>query len=422
MNLTMNDAKKTNATLSHSLDLKKIQADFPALRQNIHNNPLVYLDNAATSQKPNSVIEAINHYYKYDNANVHRGVHALSQRATLGYEAARTALKIFINARSEKEIVFVRGTTEAINLIAQSYGRNFLKADDEIIISQIEHHSNIVPWQLLCGQIGAKLKVIPINQAGELLMDEFENLLTDKTKIVAVGHISNALGTINPIKEIIKKAKTIGAITVIDGAQAAPHTKINVQELDCDFYAFSGHKMFGPTGIGVLYGREELLNKMPPYQGGGEMIKMVSFDKTIYNDLPHKFEAGTPNIAGAIGLAKAVDYLNNIGLSDIENYEHELLQYATKKALEVPGLKLIGTAKNKASILSFVLDFAHAHDVGTILDREGIAIRSGHHCAMPAMEFFGVAATIRASFAFYNSKEDVDKLILGLEKVREVFQ
>lgn len=403
------------------LDSEKFRADFPALNQLVHDKPLVYLDNAATAQKPQCVIDAINHYYTHDNANVHRGVHALSQRATVGYEHARNSVKNFVNACSEKEIIFVRGATEAINLVAQSYGRAFLKAGDEIIISHMEHHSNIVPWQLLCEQIGAVLNVIPINKHGELLMSEYEKLLSPKTKIVAVGHISNALGTINPIKEIIEKAQAIGAITLIDGAQAAPHTKIDVQALGCDFYAGSGHKMFGPTGIGFLYGREALLEKMPPYHGGGEMIKMVDFNKTVYNDLPHKFEAGTPNIAGAIGLTAAIDYLTHIGLDKIEAYEHELLAYATKKALATDGLKLIGTAKNKASILSFLLDFAHAHDVGTILDMEGIAIRAGHHCAMPAMEFFGVAATIRASFAFYNTKEDVDKLFLGLEKVRKIF-
>ncbi len=403
-------------------DIDKIKLDFPILQQTVHGKPLVYLDNAATSQKPKVVIDAIKNYYEKDNANVHRGVHALSQRATLGYEAARKEVTKFINANSIKEIIFVRGTTEAINLVAQSYGRKFLKAGDEIIISQMEHHSNIVPWQLLCEQIGAILKVIPINIAGELLLDEYEKLLSKKTKLVAIGHISNALGTINPIKEIITKAKTVGAITLIDGAQAAPHIQIDVQALDCDFYAFSGHKMYGPTGIGVLYGKENLLEKMPPYQGGGEMIKMVSFSKTIYNDLPHKFEAGTPNIAGAIGLAAAIHYLKNIGLDLIAAYEHELLDYATTEALKIPGLKLIGTAKNKANILSFILDFAHAHDVGTILDLQGIAIRSGHHCAMPVMEFFKVPATIRASFAFYNTKSDVDHLIGGLEKVREVFK
>lgn len=405
-----------------AFDAEKYRRDFPALQQLVHGKPFVYLDNAATSQKPQSVIDAITHYYEYDNANVHRGVHALSQRATLAYEAARTEAAKFINAKSSKEIIFVRGTTEAINLVAQSYGRNFLKANDEIIISHLEHHSNIVPWQLLCEQIGAKLKVIPMNQAGELCLDEYKKLLSDKTKIVSIGHISNALGTINPIQEMINLAKAVGAITVIDGAQAAPHTRIDVQTLDCDFYAFSSHKMYGPTGIGVLYGKENLLEKMPPYQGGGEMIKMVSFSKTLYNDLPHKFEAGTPDIAGAIGLGAAIRYLNSIGIGNIAAYEKELLAYATERALQVPGLTLIGTAKNKASILSFILDFAHPHDVGTILDIEGIAIRSGHHCAMPVMEFYKIPATVRASFAFYNTKADVDRLIQGLEKVREVFK
>lgn len=403
-------------------DVNNIKLDFPILQQTVHGKPLVYLDNAATSQKPKVVITAIKNFYEKYNSNVHRGLHELSEKATNAYETARQEVANFINAKSSKEIIFVRGTTEAINLIAQSYGRNFLKPNDEIIISHLEHHSNIVPWQLLCDQIGAILKVIPINQQGEILIDKYEKLLSSKTKIVAISHVSNALGTINPVKEMIQKAKAVGAITVIDGAQAAPHIAIDVQSLDCDFYAFSGHKMFGPTGIGVLFGKEKLLEKMPPYHGGGEMIKMVSFNKTIYNDLPHKFEAGTPDIAGAIGLAAAIQYLKNIGLETIAAYEHELLNYATEKALSVPGLKLIGTAANKASILSFVLDFAHAHDVGTILDLEGIAVRSGHHCAMPVMDFFKVPATVRASFAFYNTQADVDRLIQGLTKVREVFK
>ncbi len=404
------------------ININKIRKDFPALNQSVHGKPLVYLDNAATSQKPQCVIDAVNHYYCHDNANVHRGVHALSQRATLAYESGRDTLKTFINAKSIKEIVFVRGATEAINLVAQSYGHAFLKKGDEVLISHIEHHSNIVPWQLMCERTGAVLKVIPINQKGELIFSEFEKLLSEKTKILAVGHISNALGTINPIKKLIEKAKAFGAVTLIDGAQALPHCQVDVQDLDCDFYVGSGHKMFGPTGIGFLYAKEALLEKMPPYHGGGEMIKMVSFDKTIYNDLPHKFEAGTPNIAGAIGLKAAIDYISEIGLNHIAAYEHDLLKYATHKAEAFSGLNLIGTADNKTSILSFLLDFAHAHDVGTILDMEGVAIRSGHHCAMPAMEFYGVPATIRASFAFYNTHEEVDKLFQALEKVREIFQ
>lgn len=410
------------AAVKMEFDVEKIRNDFPVLHQIVHGKPLVYLDNAATSQKPQMVIDAISHYYEYDNANVHRGAHTLSERATLAYEAARKDVAKFIHANSVKEIIFVRGTTEAINLVAQSYGRAFLKADDEIIISYLEHHSNIVPWQLLCEQTGAKLKIIPINAIGELLFEEYKKLLSDKTKIVAVGHISNALGTINPVQEIIKAAKAVGAITLVDGAQAAPHMPIDVQALDCDFYAFSGHKMVGPTGIGILYGKENLLEKMPPYQGGGEMIKMVSFTKTIYNDLPHKFEAGTPDIAGAIGLGTAINYLNGIGLKNIAAYEQQLLTYAIEKISNVAGLRLIGTAKHKASIVSFILDFAHAHDAATILDTEGIAIRSGHHCAMPLMEFFKVSATVRASFAFYNTKADVDRLLEGLEKVREIFK
>lgn len=399
-----------------------IKKDFPILQQKVHGKSLVYLDNAATSQKPRCVIDAIEQYYALNNANVHRAVHTLSERATLAYEEARQELARFIHTATPKEIIFVRGATEAINLVAQSYGRSFLKAGDEIIISHIEHHSNIVPWQLLCDQIGAVLKVIPMNIAGELIESEYEKLLSPKTKIVAIAHVSNALGTINPIKEMLVKAKAAGAITLVDGAQAAPHLKIDVQDLNCDFYALSGHKMFGPTGIGILYGKAELLDRMPPYHGGGEMIKMVSFEKTIYNDIPHKFEAGTPDIAGAIGLGVAVRYLNRIGLDAITNYEHDLLHYATERVSEIKGLRLIGTAEQKASILSFVLDFVHPHDAATVLDLEGIAVRSGHHCAMPVMTFYHVPATLRASFAFYNTKSDVDALVKGLEKVREVFK
>lgn len=413
---------KTQLIETKAFEVEQFRKDFPALHQIVHGKPLVYLDNAATSQKPAAVIDAIKYYYEHDNANVHRGVHALSQRATLAYENARTTVANFIHAKSTKEIIFVRGTTEAINLVAQSYGRKFLKSGDEIIISYLEHHSNIVPWQLLCEQISATLKVIPINHKGEILIEEYKKLLSNKTKIVAISHVSNALGTINPVQEIIKLAKAVGAITLVDGAQAAPHAQIDVQALDCDFYAFSGHKLYGPTGIGILYGKQELLEKMPPYQGGGEMIKMVSFSKTLYNELPHKFEAGTPHISGAIGLAAAIRYLTLIGLKNIAAYEHELLAYATEKALSFSGLTLIGTAAHKASILSFVLDFAHPHDVATILDMEGVAIRAGHHCAMPLMEFFKVPATIRASFAFYNTRADVDRLFEGLIKVREVFK
>ena len=404
-----------------SLDVEKIRQDFPILHQEVNGKPLAYLDNAATSQKPTQVIEALDKYYKEDNANIHRGVHTLSERATIDYEQARGKVRSFINANSEKEIIFVRGATEGINLIAQSYGRNKLKTGDEIIISEMEHHSNIVPWQLLCEQTGAILKIIPINDSGELILEEFEKLLSPKTKLVSIAHISNALGTINPIQTIIDRAHEHNAVVIIDGAQATPHTIVDVQALDCDFYVFSGHKLFGPTGIGVLYGKAHLLEAMPPWQGGGDMIKMVSFEKTLYNDLPYKFEAGTPHIAGVIGLGAAIDYVSATGLEAIAAHEHELLEYATEKILEVKGLRLIGTAQQKTSILSFVIDSIHPHDIGTILDHEGIAIRTGHHCAMPVMTHFNVPATARASFAFYNTFEEVDRLIQALGKAREVF-
>ncbi|MBI2969529.1 MAG: cysteine desulfurase [Gammaproteobacteria bacterium] len=403
------------------MDIDRIRADFPILNQQVHGKPLAYLDNAATSQKPRQVVEALEAYYRGYNSNVHRGVHTLSERATLAYEQSRTRLREFINAGSHREIVFVRGTTEAINLVAQSYGRPRFKAGDEIIISTMEHHSNIVPWQLLCEQTGARLRVIPINDAGEIILEEYGRMLCGATRLVAVGHISNALGTVNPIREMIRMAHECGAATLIDGAQAVPHTRVDVQELGCDFYAFSGHKMFGPTGIGVLYGRAELLESMPPYQGGGDMIKMVSFERTLYNDLPYKFEAGTPNIAGAIGLRAAVDYLERIGMEAIGAHEADLLAYANGAVQGVRGIRLIGTARNKASILSFVVDGVHAHDVGTILDHEGVAIRTGHHCAMPVMERFKVPATARASFAFYNTRSEVDQLIKALETVNRVF-
>ncbi|MEE9160341.1 MAG: cysteine desulfurase [Gammaproteobacteria bacterium] len=404
-----------------SLDVERIRQDFPILHQEINGKPLVYLDNAATSQKPKQVIEALDNYYQQDNANIHRGVHTLSERATADYEQARGKVRDFINASSEKEIIFVRGATEGINLIAQSYGRTNLKPGDEIIISTMEHHSNIVPWQLLCEQTGAVLKIIPINDDGELIMEKFEKLLGPKTKIVSVVHISNALGTINPVQHIIDRAHEHNAVAIIDGAQAAPHADVDVQALDCDFYVFSGHKLFGPTGIGVLYGKTHLLEAMPPWQGGGDMIKMVSFEKTMYADLPYKFEAGTPHIAGVIGLGAAIDYVNTIGLDVIAAYEHDLLEYAMAKAIGVEGLRLIGTAKKKVSILSFIMEGVHPHDIGTILDHEGVAIRTGHHCAMPVMTHFNVPATARASFAFYNTFEEVDRLIESMEKAREVF-
>ena len=399
----------------------KYRQDFPILSRAVRGKPLVYFDNAATSQKPLQVIDTIERYYKEYNSNIHRGVHTLTGEATSAYESTRANCQSFINAVSLKEIIFVKGTTEAINLVVSTYGRSNIKTGDEIIISWMEHHSNIVPWQLLCEQSGAKLKVIPINDDGELIMEEYRKMLGPLTKMVAVGHISNALGTINPIKEIIDLAHEYDAAVLIDGAQAAPHTAIDVQALDCDFYAFSSHKLFGPTGVGVLYGKQSLLEAMPPYQAGGDMIKVVTFEETLYNDLPHKFEAGTPNIAGVIGLGAAIDYVNAIGIDAIAAYEHELLEYATDAALNVEGIRLIGTAKEKASILSFVLDKIHPHDLGTILDHQGIAIRTGHHCAMPVMERFKVPATARASFSFYNTKQEIDVLITGIKNARKVF-
>jgi len=404
-----------------ALDAVRLRADFPILRQEVHGKPLVYLDNAATTQKPRQVIEAINHYYTTDNANIHRGVHTLSQRATDDYEGAREKLRAFINAADTREIIFVRGATEGINLVAQSYGRPRFKAGDEILISAMEHHSNIVPWQMLCEQTGALLKVAPINDAGELVLDEFHKLLSPRTKLVAVVHISNALGTINPVREIIAAAHAVGAVVLLDGAQAVAHAAVDVRALNCDFYVFSSHKLYGPTGVGVLYGKRELLEAMPPYQGGGDMIRMVSFKKTEYNSLPYKFEAGTPHIAGGIGLGAAIDYVTAVGLDAIAAHEDQLLRYATEQALQVPGLRLIGTARAKAAILSFVLERIHPHDIGTIVDHEGVAIRTGHHCAMPVMDFFNVPATARASLALYNTRDDVDCFIAALHKVNEVF-
>jgi cysteine desulfurase/selenocysteine lyase len=404
-----------------SFAVERIRKDFPILRQRVHGKPLVYLDNAATSQKPQVVIDTVNRYYSAENANVHRGIHFLSEKATQAYEDARDTVRQFLNAADTREIIFVRGTTEAINLVAQSYGRTFLAAGDEIVISAMEHHSNIVPWQILCEQIGARLRIIPFNYNGELLLEEYEKLLNERTKFVAVVHVSNALGTINPIKQIIAMAHRRNIPVLVDGAQAVPHMRVDVQELECDFYAFSGHKLFGPTGIGVLYGKADLLERMPPYQSGGDMISVVTFEKTHYNTLPYKFEAGTPNIAGGIGLGAAIDYVTEVGLEAVAAYEHELLVYATEALSTIKGLRIIGTAKEKASVVSFVLDGVHAHDIGTILDHEGIAIRAGHHCAMPVMQRFGVPATARASLAFYNTKEEVDALIRALHKVSEVF-
>jgi cysteine desulfurase/selenocysteine lyase len=403
------------------LDVDKVRADFPILSRTVRGKPLVYLDSAATAQKPRSVIDAISHLYENDYSNIHRGVHTLSERSTVLYEEVREKVQKFINARSEKEIVFLRGTTEAINLVAQSYGGANVGTGDEILISAMEHHSNIVPWQMLCQRTGAILKVAPINTDGELLLDEFAALLSDKTRLVSVTHMSNALGSINPVEKIVELAHQKGIPVLLDGAQAIPHMVVDVQKLDCDFYAFSGHKLYGPAGIGVLYGKSELLEAMPPYQGGGDMIRRVTFEETEYNRIPYKFEAGTPSIADTVGLGAALDYLCAIGMDSIACYEQQLLNYATEKAMELDGLKLVGTAANKGAILSFVLDKVHPHDIGTVLDHYGIAIRAGHHCAMPVMDFFQVPATARASFAMYNTCEEVDVLMEGLKEVIEVF-
>ena len=401
--------------------VEKIRSDFPILAEKIRNKPLVYLDNAATCQKPQAVIDSIVHLYSHDYANVHRGVHTLSVRSTDLFENARTKVKNLMNAASEKEIIFVRGATEAINLVAQTYGKANIKPGDEIIITAMEHHSNIVPWQMLCEQTGAVLKVAPMNLEGELIFAEFEKLISNKTRLVSVVHMSNALGTINPVKEIIAIAHAQGIPVLLDGAQATPHMTVDVQDLDCDFYVFSGHKLYAPTGIGVLYGKQALLEAMPPYQGGGDMIRKVTFEETEYNVLPYKFEAGTPDIAGVVGLGAAIDYLTAIGMDKIAAYEAELLAYATEKAQQIKGLRIIGEAKHKGAILSFVLDKIHPHDIGTMLDSLGIAIRAGHHCAMPVMDFYKVPATARASFAMYNTKEEIDVLMNGIESLIEVF-
>ena len=411
----------TTRTGDSQLDVAKIRRDFPILGQNVNGHPLVYMDNASTSQKPQVVIDSLVNYYTTKNSNVHRGVHTLSQQATDDYEGARSKVRGLLNAAEDKEIIFVRGTTEGINLVAQTFGRQNVGQGDEIIISALEHHSNIVPWQILCQEKGATLKVIPINDAGELLIDEYENLLSPRTKLVSVLHVSNSLGTINPAKQIVEIAHGQGVPVLLDGAQAAPHMAVDVRDLDCEFYAFSGHKLYAPTGIGVLYGKEEYLDAMPPWQGGGEMIRSVTFEKTLYNDLPNKFEAGTPNIAGAIGLGVAIDYVAGIGMDQITALEHELLVYGTQCLSSIEGLRLVGTAENKAAILSFVMDKAHPHDIGTILDSQGIAIRTGHHCTQPLMDRFGIPATARASLAFYNTKEEVDTLVKGIDRVIEVF-
>jgi cysteine desulfurase/selenocysteine lyase len=398
-----------------------IRNDFPILHQEVHGQPLAYLDNGATTQKPRPVIDAISRFYSSSNANVHRGVHTLSERATRQYEAARDTVQRFLNARSRQECVFVRGTTEAINLVAQSYARPRLQPGDEILLTEMEHHSNIVPWQMVCKQTGAQLRVAPVNDAGEILLEEYLRLLSPRTRLVAFVHLSNTLGTINPVARMIEAAHAHQVPVLVDGAQAVAHLAVDVQALDCDFYAFSGHKMYAPTGIGVLYGKQELLEAMEPYQGGGDMIRKVSFEETLYNVLPYRFEAGTPNIADAIGLAAAIDYLTGLGLEAVAAHEHQLLAYATEAVQGLSGVRLIGTARDKAGILSFVMDGAHPHDIGTILDTEGVAIRAGHHCTMPLMQRFGIPGTARASFALYNTFEEVDALLRGIRKVKEVF-
>lgn len=398
-------------------DVQKVRADFPILSQKVNGKPLVYFDNGATSQKPQVVIDAISKYYSEINANIHRGVHTLSQLATDAYEVSRNTIKNHLNAKYNHEIIFTSGTTFGINLVANGFA-SLLKAGDEVMVSALEHHSNIVPWQFLCEKTGAKLVVIPMNEKGELILSEFHNLLSEKTKIVTVNHISNALGTVNPIEYIIKKAHGVGAAVLIDGAQATPHLRPDVQALDCDFYVFSGHKVCGPTGVGILYGKEEWLRKLPPYQGGGEMISEVTFEKTTYADLPHKFEAGTPNIEGGIVLGTAIDYMNSIGFDNIAAYEQELLDYGTKRLQEIDGLTIYGTSENKASVISFNIDRIHPYDIGTIIDKLGIAVRTGHHCAQPIMNFFNIPGTIRASFAFYNTKEEIDIFVEAVKKAQ----
>jgi len=417
----MSTTKSAPARPTSTWDVARVRRDFPILATLVHGKPLVYLDNGATSQKPQAVIDAVSRYYETGNANVHRGVYALSESATAAYEGTRTKLARFLNAREDREIIYVRGTTEAINLVASSFGRLKVKSGDEILVSAMEHHSNIVPWQILAEQVGATIKVIPMNQAGELRLDEYEKLLTPRARLVAVAHISNSLGTINPIKEMTARAHARGVPVLVDGAQGAPHLVVDVQDLDCDFYTVSGHKMFGPTGIGVLYGKAALLEAMPPYQGGGDMIRSVTFAKTTYAPIPAKFEAGTPDIAGVVGLGAAVDYLGGLDRRAAALHEQDLLEYGTERLATVPGLTIVGTAAHKASVISFVLKGIHAHDVGTIVDQAGVAIRTGHHCTQPVMEFFGVPATARASFAFYNTRDEVDALVEALKGVRKVF-
>ncbi len=404
-----------------AFDPARVRADFPILDQKVHGKPLVFLDSAASAQKPRQVIDAMSRFYATDYANIHRGVYELSERATEAFEAAREKARSFLNAAEAREIVFVRGTTEAINLVAQTYGRRNVGPGDEVLITHMEHHSNLVPWQLLCEEKQAVLKVVPIDDRGALMMDEFVKRLSPRTRIVAVTHVSNALGTVNPVGEIVRLAHARGVPVLVDGAQAVPHRRVDVRDLDCDFYAFSGHKVFGPSGIGVLYGKAALLEAMPAYQGGGEMILSVSFEKITYKEIPHKFEAGTPDITGAVGLGAALDYVSALDLDEVAAYEAELLANATEQISRIPGVRLIGTAEKKASVVSFVVEGVHPHDVGTILDQEGIAVRTGHHCAQPVMDRFGVPATVRASLALYNTKADVDALVKGLKRVREVF-
>ena len=403
------------------LDVAARRADFPILAQTVHGKPLVYLDNAASSQKPTSVIEAEREVYEVYYANVHRGVHTLSMRSTDAYEGARVKVQRFLNAASVKEVIFTRGTTESINLVAQAYGRGNVGAGDEVLVSGLEHHSNIVPWQLLCAEKGARLRVATLADDGSVRMDEFDTLLGPRTRLVAVAHVSNALGTVNPVRRMIERAHARGVPVLIDGAQAVPHLAVDVRALDCDFYAFSSHKMYGPSGVGVLYGKKKLLEAMPPWQGGGDMILSVSFEKTTYNELPYRFEAGTPHIAGVIGLGAAVDYLSSVGLARVAGHEHDLLAYGTERLREVPGLRLVGTAPEKAAVLSFVIEGLHPHDIGTVLDYEGVAVRTGHHCAQPVMERYGIPATTRASFALYNTRQEIDALVRGLQKAVETF-
>jgi len=411
----------THAQVKAAASIADCRSDFPALSQDVNSHPLTYLDSAASAQQPTSVIDAVANYQRHDHANVHRGVHTLSHRATDAYEGARDKIQAFINATSRAEIVLTSGTTESINLVAQSFSRPQLAAGDKILITHLEHHSNIVPWQIVCEQTGAELLVAPISQSGELDRATFDALLTEDIRMLAIAHVSNALGTINPVKEIIAQAKALGVPVLVDGAQGIPHMQIDVQDLDCDFYAFSGHKMFGPTGTGVLFGKESVLDAMPPYKGGGDMILEVCFTGTTYNELPYKFEAGTPNISGVIGLGAAIDYLQSIGMSEIARHEEQLLDYMTKKLAAVDGIRLIGTATNKASVQSFLVDDIHPHDLGTILDHQGVAIRTGHHCAMPVMDFFGVPGTARASLALYNNNDDIDRLVAAIDKARQIF-